>query len=89
MTIEEINLEIETLKFKVGQIENELKKVKENKGVAIVMMIVSIFFLWPLLIVGGLMYLNNNSKANELNSKKSRLEHEIYRLETMKYQIKY
>ena len=89
MTVEEINLEIETLKFEVGQIENELKKVKENKGVAIVMMIVSIFFLWPLLIVGGIMYLNNNSKANELNSKKSRLEHEIYRLETMKYQIKY
>jgi len=37
------------------------------------MMVVSIFFLWPLLIVGIIVYNNANKKINELNEEKKRI----------------
>lgn len=84
MNIKDINREIEDLEFEIDQIDSEIKKAKESKNTGIVIMIVSIFFLWPLLIVGGIMYSNANNKEKELTSKKSRIEHEIYRLERKK-----
>lgn len=80
MNIKDINREIKDLEFEIDQIDSEIKKAKESKNTGILFMIVSIFFLWPLLIVGGIIYLNANSKEKELISKKSRIKHEIYRL---------
>ena len=80
MNIKNINREIKDLEFEIEQIDSEINKARESKNTGIVLMIVSIFFLWPLLIVGGIMYSNANNKEKELTSKKSRINHEIYRL---------
>ena len=81
MSIDDLNNDIEDLEFEIDQINRDIKKAQEGKSTGIVIMIVSIFFLWPLLIVGGIMYSNNNNKEKELTSKRARLEHEIYRIE--------
>lgn len=81
MSIDDLNNDIEDLEFEIDQINRDIKKAQEGKNTGIVLMIVSIFFLWPLLIVGGIMYSNNNNKEKELTSKRARLEHEIYRIE--------
>ena len=81
MSIDDLNNDIEDLEFEIDQINRDIKKAQEGKNTGIVIMIVSIFFLWPLLIVGGIMYSNNNNKEKELTSKRARLEHEIYRIE--------
>ena len=81
MSIDYLNNDIEDLEFEIDQINRDIKKAQEGKNTGIVIMIVSIFFLWPLLIVGGIMYSNNNNKEKELTSKRARLEHEIYRIE--------
>ena len=81
MSIDDLNNDIEDLEFEIDQINRDIKKAQEGKNTGIAIMIVSIFFLWPLLIVGGIMYSNNNNKEKELTSKRARLEHEIYRIE--------
>ena len=55
---------------RLAEIEDEIKKAESNKVGAIIMMVVSVFFLWPLLIVGGIMYSNANKKIEVLNAEK-------------------
>lgn len=55
---------------RLAEIEDEIKKAESNKVGAIIMMVVSLFFLWPLLIVGGIMYSNANKKIEALNAEK-------------------
>ena len=60
-------------KFRLAQIENEIKKAEEQKNIAIIMMIISIFFLWPLLIIGAIKYNNANRKIARLDEEKAAL----------------
>lgn len=87
MGLANIETELLDLNFELSKIESELKKVKEGKNTGICVMIISIFFLWPLLIVGGVMYSNNSNKEKELLSKKARIEHEIYKLDIKKREL--
>ena len=49
--------------WRLSQIEDEIKKAEGEKSGACIMMFISIFFLWPLFIVGVIQY----NKANKKN----------------------
>ena len=55
------------------EIEAEIKKAKSDKNTAIVLMVVSIFFLWPLLIIGGIWYSSADNKLKALEGEKNQL----------------
>ena len=55
------------------EIEAEIKKAKSDKNTAIVLMVVSIFFLWPLLIIGGIWYSSADNKLKSLEAEKNQL----------------
>lgn len=59
--------------YRLKEIEQEIKKAEGNKTTGMVLMIVSIFMLWPLLIVGAIVYGNANSKINRLNDEKKQI----------------
>ncbi len=59
--------------YRLKEIEQEIKNAESSKTTGIVMMIVSIFMLWPLLIVGGIVYSNAKSKINRLNEEKKQI----------------
>lgn len=63
-------------KMRLMEIEQEIKKAEHNKNSGVVMMVVSIFFLWPLLIVGLITYSNANKRINDLNDEKRRITFE-------------
>ena len=55
------------------EIEAEIKKAKSDKNTAIVLMVISIFFLWPLLIIGGIWYSSADNKLKSLEAEKNQL----------------
>ena len=55
------------------EIEAEIEKAKSDKNTAIVLMVVSIFFLWPLLIIGGIWYSSADNKLKSLEAEKNQL----------------
>ena len=55
------------------EIDQQIKKAEDDKKSAIFLMIISLFFLWPLLIVGIVIYYNANKKINELNIEKIKI----------------
>lgn len=59
--------------MRLAQIENDLKKAESQKKTAIVMMVVSIFFLWPLIILGIIQYNNANKEIEKLNQEKQQI----------------
>lgn len=64
--------------FQIMEIEDKIRKAESQKGTAVVLMIISIFCLWPLLIVGIIMYNNANKEINYLNEEKKRIMFEDY-----------
>lgn len=64
--------------FQIMEIEDKIRKAESRKGTAVVLMIISIFCLWPLLIVGIIMYNNANKEINYLNEEKKRIMFENY-----------
>ena len=64
--------------IRLAEIENQIKSAESNKTAAIVMMVVSIFFLWPLLIVGIIVYINANKKIESLNEEKRKIMYQEY-----------
>lgn len=52
------------------EIEQQIQRHESNKKVALIMMGISIFFLWPLLIVGLIIYCDANHKIDKLNTEK-------------------
>lgn len=59
--------------YRLKEIEQEIKNAESNKKTGTVLMIISIFMLWPLLIVGAIVYSNANSKINRLNEEKKQI----------------
>lgn len=64
--------------LRLSQIEDEIKKAEDEKNTACVMMIVSIFFLWPLLIFGAIQYDKAKKKIEELNNEKKQIMFQEY-----------
>ena len=64
--------------YRLKEIEEEIKKAESQKKLAVLIMFISIFFLWPLLIIGGIMYYNENNKLKELNKEKKELSYQNY-----------
>ena len=60
------------------QIEDEIKKAESEKNTACFMMIISWFFLWPLLIVGAIQYDKAKKKIEELNEEKKQIMFQDY-----------
>ena len=61
------------LEIRLMEIEAEIEKAKSDKNTAIVLMVVSIFFLWPLLIIGGIWYSSADNKLKSLEAEKNQL----------------
>lgn len=64
--------------FRLSQIEDEIKKAESEKSTACIMMVVSIFFLWPLLIFGAIMYDKAKKRIEELNNEKKQIMFQDY-----------
>ena len=54
------------LKKELIHIEREIKEAESQRSSGTVLMIVSLFVLWPLFIVGIIKYSNANKKYKEL-----------------------
>ena len=59
--------------LQLAEIDSKIKKAESEKSSACIMMVVSFFFLWPLLIVGIIQYNNANKKIEELNEEKKNI----------------
>ncbi len=59
--------------IRLMEIEREIKSAESDKRNGIIMMIVSLFFLWPLLIVGIVVYNKANNKINLLYDEKKNI----------------
>lgn len=64
--------------LRLAEIESEIKKAESEKNTAVVMMVVSIFFLWPLLIFGAIQYDKAKKKIGELNEEKKKIMFQDY-----------
>ncbi|MBQ8716397.1 MAG: hypothetical protein IJY43_00955 [Clostridia bacterium] len=64
--------------LRLAGIESEIKKAESEKNTAVVMMVVSIFFLWPLLIFGAIQYDKAKKKIEELNEEKKKIMFQDY-----------
>ena len=64
--------------LRLMEIENEIKKAENKRTTGLIMMIVSLFILWPLLIVGIVFYFSANKKIEELNEEKKRIMFQDY-----------
>lgn len=65
--------------YRLNEIEQEIKKEESNKKTGTVLMIISIFMLWPLFIVGIIIYSNANKKINWLNEEKQKIMFEEWK----------
>lgn len=52
------------------EIDRQISEAEGNKNTGIILMIVSLFMLWPLAIVGIVIYFNANSKIKRLETEK-------------------
>ena len=64
--------------MRLSQIEDEIKKAESEKNTACIMMVVSLFFLWPLLIFGAIQYDKAKKKIDELNNEKKQIMFQDY-----------
>ena len=64
--------------LRFAEIESEIKKAESEKNTAVIMMVVSMFFLWPLLIFGAIQYDKAKKKIEELNEEKKKIMFQDY-----------
>ena len=69
------NMDVE---MQLAEIENEIKKAENAKGEAIILMVISIFLLWPLLFVGVYQYGKANRRIEALNEEKNKIIFQQY-----------
>ena len=56
--------------IRIKQIDEEIKKQERDKGAGVVLIIISIFALWPLIIVGIIQINHSNKRIAELQQEK-------------------
>lgn len=64
--------------LRLSQIQAEIKEAEDKKNTAVIMMVVSMFILWPLLIFGALQYDKANKKIEALNEEKREIMLQVY-----------
>ena len=64
--------------LRLSQIEDEIKKAESEKSTACIMMVVSMFCLWPLLIFGAIKYDKAKKRIEELNNEKKQIMFQDY-----------
>lgn len=64
--------------LRLSQIQAEIKEAEDKKNTAVIMMVVSMFILWPLLIFGALQYDKANKKIEALNEEKREIMIQVY-----------
>ena len=76
----EVGEQKKTIQFKIDEIDEKINKEKSNKTTGVVLMIISIFFLWPILIVGIIIWSKANNEVDKLETEKKKLEWELFNL---------
>ena len=61
------------IEIKIEDINKKIRKEQDNKNIGIVLIIVSLFCLWPLMIVGIILIVNANKKIGNLENEKMEL----------------
>lgn len=64
--------------LRLAEIETEIKKAESEKSNAVVLMVISLFFLWPLLIFGAISYDKAKKKIEALNEEKKKIIYQDY-----------
>lgn len=64
--------------FQNQDIENKIREAEEKKKTAVILMVASLFFLWPLMIVGAIMHDRACKEIHRLNEEKNRIMYEEY-----------
>lgn len=59
---------------RIVEIDTEIEKQKSKRTIGIVLVIVSLFFLWPLMIVGIILWVQANKQINKLLDEKKQLQ---------------
>lgn len=66
--------ELQQIDIKINEINAEIQTKEGSKKTGIILMVVSVFMLWPLLIVGGIMYSNANNRIKALEQERNNLQ---------------
>ena len=64
---------IQQIDWQIAALDQQIKSAESSKTTGIILMCVSLIIIWPLLIAGGYMFFNANSKINDLKSQKQML----------------
>ena len=64
--------------LRLAEIETEIKKAESEKSNAVVLMVISLFFLWPLLIFGAVQHDKAKKKIEALNEEKKKIIYQDY-----------
>lgn len=64
--------------LRLAEIETEIKKAESEKSNAVVLMVISLFFLWPLLIFGAILHDKAKKKIEALNEEKKKIIYQDY-----------
>ena len=64
--------------LRLAQIQTEIKEAESKKNTAVIMMVVSIFILWPLLIFGIFQYNEAKKRIEALNEEKREIMFQDY-----------
>lgn len=59
--------------WQLAQIDEKIKQAEGSRRNGVILMVISLFFLWPLLIVGIIIYHNANKEIERLNDEKKAL----------------
>jgi hypothetical protein len=66
-------LRLQQIDIQIAALDQQIKSAESSKSTAIILMVASLFILWPLLIAGAIMYGSANNKIKDLNSQKQML----------------
>ena len=58
---------IQQIDWQIATLDQQIKSAESSKNTGLILMIASVIVLWPLLIVGGIMYGSANNKIKDLN----------------------
>ncbi len=64
---------IQQIDWQIATLDQQIKSAESSKNTGLILMIASVIVLWPLLIVGGIMYGSANNKIKDLNMQKQAL----------------
>lgn len=64
---------VQQIDQQITALDQQIKSAESSKSTGLILMIASLVILWPLLIVGGIMYGSADNKIKDLNMQKQTL----------------